>query len=164
MKGPGILWMLQTAAGFSMAGPMFVVGIEFLRTGRIVGGIGFLALGAFALYLPTYLINRFTGRISRVRGSRTWIRRRLGRTNESDAGTDVDADTGTDAALEDGSDDAGDAPADVDADAMHANARASGRAETETKAETDTKAETEIETETETGSNPLEQLQRYLRR
>lgn len=162
MKGPGILWMLQTAAGFSMAGPMFVVGIEFLRTGRIVGGIGFLALGAFALYLPTYLINRFTGRISRVRGSRAWVRRRLGRTNASDAG--VDADTGTDADAADGSDDAGDALADSDADAVHANVNASGRAETQTKAETDTNPETEIETETETESNPLEQLQRYLRR
>ncbi|SIR98464.1 hypothetical protein [Natronorubrum thiooxidans] len=72
MKGPGILWMLQTAAGLSMAGPMFVVGVEFLRTGQFAAGVGFLALGTIALYFPTYIINR-------IGGPRTWLRRRLGR-------------------------------------------------------------------------------------
>ena len=76
MKGPGIFWMLQTAAGLSMAGPMFVVGFEFVRGGRIAAGIGFFALGAVALYFPTYLINR-------IGGPRTWIRRRLGRGDSS---------------------------------------------------------------------------------
>ncbi|TYL38321.1 hypothetical protein CV102_10925 [Natronococcus pandeyae] len=71
MKGPGIFWMLQTAAGLSMAGPMFVVGIEFARTGSPVAGVGFFALGAIALYFPTYLVNR-------IGGPRTWIRRRFG--------------------------------------------------------------------------------------
>ncbi|SDK79617.1 hypothetical protein [Natronorubrum texcoconense] len=77
MKGPGIFWMLQTAAGLSMAGPMFVVGFEFVRSGRTAYGIGFFALGAVALYFPTYLINR-------IGGPRTWIRRRLGRGDSSE--------------------------------------------------------------------------------
>ncbi|WP_440763436.1 hypothetical protein [Natronorubrum sp. DTA7] len=77
MKGPGIFWMLQTAAGLSMAGPMFVVGFEFVRGGRIAAGIGFFALGVVALYFPTYLINR-------IGGPRTWIRRRFGRGDSSD--------------------------------------------------------------------------------
>ena len=75
MKGPGIFWMLQTAAGLSMAGPMFVVGIEFARTGSPIAGVGFFALGAIALYFPTYLIHR-------IGGPRTWIRRRLGRSDD----------------------------------------------------------------------------------
>ncbi|NGM68345.1 hypothetical protein G6M89_04860 [Natronolimnobius sp. AArcel1] len=87
MKSPGILWMLQTAAGFSMAGPMFVVGLEFVRTGRTAAGIGFFAMGAFALYLPTFLVNRFTGRVRRIGGPRTWVKRRLGRRSASDSET-----------------------------------------------------------------------------
>ena len=83
MKGPGIFWMLQMAAGLSMAGPMFVVGFEFVRGGRIAAGIGFFALGAVALYFPTYLINR-------IGGPRTWIRRRLGRGDSSDSSEDDD--------------------------------------------------------------------------
>ncbi len=70
MKGPGILWMLQTAAGLSMAGPMFIIGVEFLRSGQYVFGVAFLTFGAIALYLPTYLVNQ-------IGGPRTWIRRRL---------------------------------------------------------------------------------------
>ena len=77
MRGPGILWMLQTAAGLSMAGPMFVVGIEFLRSGQYVFGSTFLAFGAIALYLPTYFVNR-------IGGPRTWLRRRIGRSTETD--------------------------------------------------------------------------------
>ena len=79
MKGPGILWMLQTAAGMSMAGPMFVVGFEFVRGDRFVAGVGFFALGAIALYFPTYLVNR-------IGGPRTWIRRRFGRNDGDDEG------------------------------------------------------------------------------
>ncbi|MFC4439609.1 MULTISPECIES: hypothetical protein [Natrialbaceae] len=81
MKGPGIFWMIQTAAGLSMAGPMFVVGVEFARTGSPIAGVGFFTLGALALYFPTYLINR-------IGGPRTWIRRRLGR---SDDGNDEES-------------------------------------------------------------------------
>ncbi|MXV64528.1 hypothetical protein GS429_21125 [Natronorubrum sp. JWXQ-INN-674] len=82
MRGPGILWMLQTAVGMSMAGPMFVVGFNYLRSGRLIGGVGFLALGAVALYFPTYLVNR-------IGGPRAWLRRRLGR-HTSDADEEVD--------------------------------------------------------------------------
>ncbi|ELY92487.1 hypothetical protein C483_07689 [Natrialba hulunbeirensis JCM 10989] len=67
MKGPGIFSMLQIAAGLSMAGPMFVVGFEFVRTDRIVAGIGFFLLGAIALYFPTYLVKR-------IGGPRNWLR------------------------------------------------------------------------------------------
>ncbi|SDR39964.1 hypothetical protein [Natronobacterium texcoconense] len=93
MKGPGILWMLQTAAGLSMAGPMFVIGFSYLRSGQYPGGIGFLVLGAIALYLPTYFINR-------IGGPRAWIRRRLGRNDESendDSNRNLDSDSDTDA-------------------------------------------------------------------
>ncbi len=72
MKGPGVLWMLETAVGLSMAGPMFVVGVDFLRTGQPVAGVGFLLLGAVALFLPSYLVRR-------IGGPRAWIQRRLGR-------------------------------------------------------------------------------------
>ncbi|ELY87205.1 hypothetical protein [Natrialba taiwanensis] len=72
MKGPGLFDMLQLAAGFSMAGPMFVVGFEFIRTDRIIGGGIFLVLGVLTLYLPTYVINR-------IGGPRAWIRRRFER-------------------------------------------------------------------------------------
>ncbi|WP_222916187.1 hypothetical protein [Natrinema sp. SYSU A 869] len=68
MRGPGLLWLLQTAAGISMSGPIFVVGVEFLRTGRVIGGVGFLALAAATLYFPTYLVNR-------IGGPRAWLRR-----------------------------------------------------------------------------------------
>ncbi|MFC4542523.1 hypothetical protein ACFO5R_11400 [Halosolutus amylolyticus] len=76
MRGPGIFWMLQTAAGFAISGPIFVVGIGFLRSGDYVAGIGFLALGVATLYFPTYLVNR-------IGGPRTWIRRRLGGDDEA---------------------------------------------------------------------------------
>lgn len=88
MKGPGILWLLQTAAGISMAGPMFVVGVGFLRSGQFVGGIGFLALGAATLYFPTYLVNR-------IGGPRTWLRRRIGRIGRDSVtpGSDTDSES-----------------------------------------------------------------------
>ncbi|AEH38032.1 hypothetical protein [Halopiger xanaduensis] len=93
MKRLGLFDMLQIAAGLSMAGPMFVVGFEFVRTGRLVGGVGFLALGAFALYFPTYLVNR-------IGGPRAWLRRRIGRTrsgsSESNAGSGPAANDGSD--------------------------------------------------------------------
>ncbi|MFC6764188.1 hypothetical protein [Natrinema soli] len=86
MKGPGILWLLQTVAGLSMAGPMFVVGVGFLRNGQFVGGIGFLALGAATLYFPTYLVNR-------IGGPRAWLRRRVGRIGRDSTTTDSDTDS-----------------------------------------------------------------------
>ncbi len=83
MKGPGILWMLQTAAGLSMAGPMFIVGVEFLRSGQYVFGITFLSFGTIALYLPTYFVNQ-------IGGPRTWLRRRFGRDSSGESDTDSD--------------------------------------------------------------------------
>jgi len=77
MKQLGILDMIQLAAGFAMAGPMFFIGLEFLRRGELLG-VGFLVIGGFALYFPTYLVNQ-------VGGPRTWIRRRIG-----SSGTDSD--------------------------------------------------------------------------
>ena len=77
MKGPGILWMLQTALGLSMAGPMVIVGVEFLRTGQPIFGVGFLALGVLALFFPSWLAGR-------IGGPRTWIRRRLDRRRSDD--------------------------------------------------------------------------------
>ncbi|QRV13416.1 hypothetical protein [Haloterrigena salifodinae] len=84
MRGPGLLWMLQTAAGFSMAGPMFFLGLESVRTGRYEWAAFYLTLGALVCYFPTYLVNR-------IGGPRTWIRRRLGRRGrktETNAKTD----------------------------------------------------------------------------
>ena len=92
--------MLQTAAGMSMAGPMFVVGIDFLRTGEPVYGVAFLVFGAIALYLPTYLVNRLGGRF---RGLFS-LRRRAGG-SEPDATADdgaTAADEGDDATAADG--------------------------------------------------------------
>ncbi|THE65076.1 hypothetical protein D8Y22_07570 [Salinadaptatus halalkaliphilus] len=83
MKGPGLLWMFQTAAGLSMAGPMFVIGFDLFRSGETAIGVGFFAIGAVALYLPTYLIQR-------IGGPRTWIRRRLGRSG-GESSTDASA-------------------------------------------------------------------------
>ncbi|ELY54259.1 hypothetical protein [Natronolimnohabitans innermongolicus] len=88
MKGPGILWMLQTAAGMSMAGPMFFLGLESLRTARYTWAGFYLALGLVVLYFPTYLVNR-------IGGPRTWIRRRLGRGGDDEAKTEADDPDGT---------------------------------------------------------------------
>ncbi|GAB3671214.1 DUF7533 family protein [Halopiger thermotolerans] len=96
MKRLGLFDMLQYAAGLSMAGPMFVVGFEFLRAGRLVGGVGFLALGAVALYFPTYLVNR-------IGGPRTWLRRRLERVRRGDSSANeaaADGDAGSDASAD----------------------------------------------------------------
>lgn len=71
MRGPGLRSLVQIVAGISIAGPMFVVGVEFLRDGRVVAGLGFLTLGAGTLYFPTYLV-------ARIGGPRTWLRRRFG--------------------------------------------------------------------------------------
>ncbi|WP_247003005.1 hypothetical protein [Halosolutus gelatinilyticus] len=96
MKGPGILWMLQTAAGLSMAGPMFVVGFDLFRSGQRVAGAGFFALGAVALYFPTYLVDR-------IGGPRTWIRRRLDR-GDGDEEATADAAGGEGTETADGTD------------------------------------------------------------
>ncbi|WP_226004563.1 hypothetical protein [Natrinema salinisoli] len=88
MKGPGILWMLQTVAGMSMAGPMFILGANRLLSGNYAWGLGFLLFGGVVLYFPTYLVNH-------IGGPRTWIRRRIGRSDEDEddiaAGSDGDS-------------------------------------------------------------------------
>lgn len=89
MKGPGILWMLQTVVGISMSGPIFVIAVGYLRTGRFVGGIGFLVLGAATFYFPTYLINQ-------IGGPRTWLRRWIGRLGGDDTDDESEDDSGSD--------------------------------------------------------------------
>ncbi|MDG5760761.1 hypothetical protein QA600_15595 [Natronococcus sp. A-GB1] len=98
MKGPGILWMLQTAAGFSLAGPLFFLAANYLFAGRYAWGVSFLFFGLLVLYFPTYLVNR-------IGGPRAWVRRRLGRGGDdeteddstaADGGTDADRSSGTD--------------------------------------------------------------------
>ena len=86
MKGPGILSMVQLAAGLSIAGPFFFMGIEYTRMGRILGGLGFFGLGLVALYAPTYFINR-------IGGPRAWIRRRFRRRTDDPTETTADEQT-----------------------------------------------------------------------
>lgn len=54
--------MLEIAAGLSIAGPLFIVGVDFLRMGQIVAGLAFLCFGAFATFFPRFLLRRFLGR------------------------------------------------------------------------------------------------------
>lgn len=82
MKGLGLVRMIEIAAGLSIAGPMFVVGVEFARTGQFVFGAGMFGLGLVALFFPTYLLRR-------IGGPRTWIRRRLG-SEETDSSGPLD--------------------------------------------------------------------------
>jgi hypothetical protein len=63
--------MLQFAVGLSMAGPVFVVGVDFLRSGRPLWAGLFLGLAAVAVYAPTWIIRQ-------IGGPRAWIRRRFG--------------------------------------------------------------------------------------
>ncbi|MCU4800845.1 hypothetical protein OB920_10745 [Halobacteria archaeon HArc-gm2] len=80
MKGPGLFSMLQIVAGMSMAGPMFVLGVNMVTSGDAPAGLAFFALGLIALFAPTYLVRK-------IGGPRTWIRRRLGR---AESGSDGD--------------------------------------------------------------------------
>lgn len=77
MKGPGLFQMIEIAAGLSIAGPMFVVAVEFLRTGQFAFGVGMFALALVAMFFPSYLLRR-------IGGPRAWIRRRLGDESETD--------------------------------------------------------------------------------
>ena len=79
--------MLEIAVGLSIAGPMFIIGFEFFRTGQTIGGVGFFALGVVALFFPSYLVRR-------IGGPRAWIRRRLG-SGDDPASADVNADGGS---------------------------------------------------------------------
>ncbi len=86
MKGPGIFWMLQTAAGLSMAGPMVIIGVSFLQSGELLFGLGFVALGVLALFFPSWLVRR-------IGGPRTWIRRRFQRESPDENDTSGHDDT-----------------------------------------------------------------------
>lgn len=82
MKGPGLFSMLQFAAGLSMAGPMFYLGLAFVTAGDVVLGVLFFALGVVLSFAPTYFIRR-------IGGPRTWLRRwfsRLFRGGSNDDG------------------------------------------------------------------------------
>lgn len=81
MKGPGLLQMIEIAAGLSIAGPMFVVAVEFLRTGQFALGIGMFALALVAMFFPSYLLRR-------IGGPRAWVRRRLGGNESEDDSSD----------------------------------------------------------------------------
>lgn len=83
MKGPGLLQMIEIVAGLSIAGPMFVVAVEFLRTGQFAFGAAMLALGTVAMFSPSYLLRR-------IGGPRAWIRRRLASGNEDEREGDDD--------------------------------------------------------------------------
>ncbi|MDQ2051155.1 hypothetical protein RBH26_11750 [Natronolimnohabitans sp. A-GB9] len=101
MRGPGILWMLQTAAGMSMAGPLFYLAGSYLLTGQYVGGVAFLGFGLLVLYFPTFLVNRFGARLRRIGGPRTWIRRRIGREESPDSTRDTSDDDNDEDATDD---------------------------------------------------------------
>lgn len=77
MKGPGLLQMVEIVAGLSIAGPMFIVAVEFLRTGQFAFGVGMLGVGLVAMFFPSYLLRR-------IGGPRAWIRRRLAREDDED--------------------------------------------------------------------------------
>lgn len=82
--------MLQTAAGFSLAGPLFFLAANYLFAGRYAWGASFLFFGLLVLYFPTYLVNR-------IGGPRAWARRRLGRDDGTETERDDATDDGTDA-------------------------------------------------------------------
>lgn len=71
MRGPGLLGMIEIAAGLSIAGPMFVVGVEFARSGQFALGATMVGLGLVAMFFPSYLLRRIGG----------WIRPDLGSEN-----------------------------------------------------------------------------------
>ncbi len=94
MKNPGILWMLQVGAGLAMAGPMFIAGSLFLRSGDLLFAGLLFGTGLIALFAPNYFVRR-------IGGPRTWIRRRLGgRGGEDDKTTAVNTDDNSDGAVE----------------------------------------------------------------
>ncbi|MCU4752914.1 hypothetical protein OB919_13160 [Halobacteria archaeon AArc-curdl1] len=78
MRNPGILWMLQVAAGLSMAGPMYIVAVEFARSGDLLFGALMFVFGTLALFAPNYLLKR-------IGGPRAWIKRRLARRRKGDS-------------------------------------------------------------------------------
>lgn len=76
----GFLTMLEIAAGLSIAGPMFVVGFDFFRSGEPAFGVALFSLGIVAMFFPSYFLHRFLGR-------RSWVGRRLDRLESLKAST-----------------------------------------------------------------------------
>lgn len=60
--------MLEIAAGLSIAGPLFVIGVNFVRMGQIVAGVGFFIMGLFATFFPRFLLRRIVGPRLRISG------------------------------------------------------------------------------------------------
>ncbi|WP_276252514.1 hypothetical protein [Halomontanus rarus] len=88
MRGPGIIQMLEIAAGLSISAPMFVVGFDFLRSGQLLFGVGMFSCGMVAMFLPSYLIRRIGSYVRNIGGPKTWVLRAFGRAG----GTDPDPD------------------------------------------------------------------------
>ncbi|SFB81038.1 hypothetical protein SAMN05444422_102138 [Halobiforma haloterrestris] len=139
MKGPGILWMLQTAAGLSMAGPMFVIGLSHLYSGQYLSGTGFLLLGAIAVYLPTYFVNK-------IGGPRAWVRRRIGRKSGDGNGSDDDD------ADDEAGDEAGDGESDGYEPEQNSDETAPSAEDASTSTSTSTSTSAGIDRDPETGS------------
>ncbi len=76
MRGPGLLGMIEIAAGLSIAGPMFIVGVEFARSGQFLLGTAMVGLGLVAMFFPSYLLRRIGG----------WFRRPLGGSDDDRSG------------------------------------------------------------------------------
>lgn len=76
MRGPGLLGMIEIAAGLSIAGPMFIVGVEFARSGQFLLGTAMVGLGLVAMFFPSYLLRRIGG----------WLRRPLGGSDDDGSG------------------------------------------------------------------------------
>ncbi|GAB3036987.1 hypothetical protein [Natronobiforma cellulositropha] len=71
----GLFTMIEIGAGLSIAGPMFIVGFDFVRSGELALGILLFALGVIATFTPSYFLHRFLGR-------RSWVGRQLDRLEE----------------------------------------------------------------------------------
>lgn len=70
MKMPGLFGMIQLGSGLVFAIPLGIIGVEFLRMGRLAFGVAFVVLAAVMVVLPEYVSRR-------VGGPRDWIARRL---------------------------------------------------------------------------------------
>ncbi len=57
MRAPGLVGIVQLAAGLALALPLGLFGVTWLLEGRTLAGAGFLALAALMLLLPWRLSN-----------------------------------------------------------------------------------------------------------
>ncbi|MCU4740690.1 hypothetical protein OB955_07915 [Halobacteria archaeon AArc-m2/3/4] len=91
MRGPGTLQMIEIAAGLSIAGPMFIIGFDFVRSGQLLFGGGMFAFGIVAMFLPSYLIRKTIGFFRNIGGPKTWILQGLGRARTSESDPDSES-------------------------------------------------------------------------